>query len=189
MSLPIIFKKIKNDPKDDKFNNLKSIFLNELKKRIDCESHDVIIKYIFEIVCNPTLDKATFDKEFKELFDERSTEFQNVLIKSAELVYGNEDENDLLEEVNKEKDNSKRREVKGKEFNLGGKKVVLKSKKYDDTEPEDQRPERERSRDKSRDYKESHHPSNPFHVPRGLLRGSYYGYPPFIRMGQRPRLE
>ncbi len=191
MSIPLILKKIKNDPKDEKFNTLKGIFLNELKKKIDCENHEVIIKYIFEIVCNPSLDKATFDKEFKELFEEKSTEFQDLLIKSAQLVYTNEEEEDLLDEVNKGKsnDNSIKREVKGKEFNLGGKKVVLKSKKYDDNEvPEDEQ-KRERSRDKSREYKESHHPSHPFHVPRGVLRGSYYGYPPFIRMGQRPRLE
>ena len=182
MSLPNVFKLIKIDDNDTKYVNLKKILLNELKSNVTCDDYDSVASYVFHCIIDPSCSYESLNKEFIDLFEDKARYFMDVLIKNSENIYrikpsNNEGEEDLLDEVYKKKADLKPK-VTSKTFNLGGKKVVLKSNKHDDEENIEEN-KRERSRDK---FHGEFQNTNNFHVPRGMIRGSYIRYPrPAIR--------
>jgi hypothetical protein len=159
MSYLLIFKKIdfKNE-KDEKINTLKKQFLNEMKKKIECEDYNLIINYIMKLISDQSLTKKRLEDEFKDIFEDNSNELLEIFIKIIESIY-EETEEDLLDELRKKevkesKDNKDMRFGKfnkvivqpKKEFNINGKKIVLKNKKNEDENEKEEGRERERSR-------------------------------------------
>jgi hypothetical protein len=212
MSLPKVFSIIKVDSKDDRFISLKKLIINELQRKVECDDYETIANYIFEIITNPNLTPQSFDEECNEVFQDDTKYYQQFIIKHAQEIYkcDNEDK-DLLDEFweerqnkNKEKENvyskypnqgikhniHNKRGGKNygsrddREFNLGGKKVVLK-KKHDESK-DDTRGPRERTRSRDEDTRDEYpsYRNTGFTVPRGLIRGNFMRYPrPNMRGG------
>lgn len=208
MSVPKVFKLINIDENDDRYRSLKSLFLNELKMNVQCleTEMETIANYIFEVLKKPNLTYESYNEEFVELFDKKSTFFQELLAKHAEKLYAEKDK-DLLDEYKEEKERKYKESNLDKsgrpfrdrnnrsqdyqigfkgakpfsrgdqsEFNIGGKKIVLKNKKYDDSTQEVHH-QRDRSRDEEykpsyRDQQGGYQKPN-FIVPQGVIRGNF----------------
>lgn len=200
MEIPQVFSLVKIDDKDDKFISFKNILINELKKKVECENYDEVANFIFQIITTPNLSKEAFEKDFTDVFEDDTNYFQQFIIKHAKEIYGS-GEKDLLDEIREEKANKEKDKFQGKgpnyytkredyrgrggkpaEFNLGGKKVVLKGKGNDEEN-------KYNDRSRSRDEEQQQYPSarnTGFHVPRGMIRGNFVRYPKTFGRGGMP---
>lgn len=141
---------------------------------------------------------SEIQKEFDEMFEKKSSILLNNLVKTVESIYKSNKKQeeikknkDIFDEIAEEKNKSSRgkyqdrdhgderrsRKYSKDEFNLGGKKVVLKNAKRDNNNSNDAKINMDRSRSRENDFK------NNFHQPNYMSPYGMFPFPPRMAMG------